>query len=113
MNKQQLNKKLFELLGVELAQKQIWAHETYEGLSASDPECFPASDDYMGYNFCEDWNQLMPLAIEYGVIHGSVINGLYHATLDRKVQFKPFICTSDNPPQVAIVKCLIEFLEGE
>ena len=67
----------------------------------------PMLDGTLVPDYCNSWNDLMPLVVKYRI-------SLFDAGLDTwQAYWNDFTKETQDNPQIALVDCLIRVLEGE
>jgi hypothetical protein len=104
----EINKLLTELLGFKVEKHSI--------VDIGSIWCVVGSDNGLNRlaNYCTNWNDIMPLAVEHDIIYGRVICPAGSGAAYYAKQIDGDIITSYEPtPQRAIACCLILVLQDK
>lgn len=115
MNDFELNKAIAEALGINLEPDS--EYKSHGEISSC--VMWYEGKTYHSANYCNNWSDLMPLVVEYGIAFGQ-INSIesevkYFQAGRWTIPFrkmKPYTCESTNP-QRALAECLLKVLEAK
>ena len=75
-----------------------------------------STHDYVDFNPCNNWNDIMPIAVELGVtlIPDNCLSHFAYYKLELDVDgYSSELCEYDSSPQRALVICCIKVLEAQ